>query len=464
MNLTPEQLARMSVEEKRALARELLRQKAEAAGVSTKASEQELPPYTRLTYDMFLASQSPEHAAASRFNRWVADIEGDGAWGFEAPRQAAQRTEVSAERADGTRLSMLNMSSYNYLGYGYHPEVIAAAKAALDRYGLGAASSPVLSGTLQVHKELERALVDFVGLPDRGASLFSSGYAVNTGTISAVVHQGHHVVLDRNAHASLLEGAQLSKATIWYFKHNDVEDLERVLSTIAAQGRRTRILVCTEGVFSADGNFGKLREISDVCQRHKAWLLVDEAHSMLVAGEGGRGVAEAQGVLDKVDLLVVTFSKAFGAVGGALIAHEEITRYVNWYAKCRMFSCAIDPAATAGVLRGLELGRSADGAERRKRLLANAERFRARLRERVDIRDSESWIVPVHYGTERLTMLINDDLQRRGLDSSIMQFPAVPKQESRIRLFVTSEHTEEQLERAAQIVFETAERFGFLTR
>jgi glycine C-acetyltransferase len=342
--------------------------------------------------------------------------------------------------------------------------VIAAAKTALDRYGLGAASSPVLSGTLELHTELERALADFVGLPDRGVSLFSSGYAVNTGTISAVVHQGHHVVLDRNAHASLLEGAQLSKATIWYFRHNDVEDLERVLATIAAQGRRTRILVGTEGVFSADGDFGRLKEIAAVCEKHDAWLLVDEAHSMLVAGENGRGVAEAQGVLDKVGLLVVTFSKAFGAVGGALIAHKEIAQYVNWYAKCRMFSCAIDPAATAGVLKGLELGRSADGAARRKRLLDNAERFRTRLRERVSIRDSDSWIVPVHYGTERLTMPINDFLQRRGLDSSIMQFPAVPKQESRIRLFVTSEHTEDQLERAAKIVFEAAEQFGFLAR
>lgn len=464
MTLTAEQLARMSVEEKRALANDLLRKKAEAAGVSTRASEQELPPYTRQTYDMFLSSQSPEHAAASRFNRWVADIDADGAWGFEAARSAAQRTEIEAERADGTRLSMLNMSSYNYLGYGYHPEVIAAAKAALDRYGLGAASSPVQSGTLELHKELERALADFVGLADRGVSLFSSGYAVNTGTISAMVHQGHHVVLDRNAHASLLEGAQLSKATIWYFRHNDVEDLERVLATIAAQGRRTRILVGTEGVFSADGDFGRLKEIAAVCEKHDAWLLVDEAHSILVAGETGRGVAEAQGVLEKVGLLVVTFSKAFGAVGGALIAHKEITQYVNWYAKCRMFSCAIDPAATAGVLKGLELGRSADGAARRTRLLENADRFRARLRERVSIRDSDSWIVPVHYGTERLTMPINDFLQRRGLDASIMQFPAVPKQESRIRLFVTSEHTEEQLERAAQIIFEAAERFGFLAR
>ena len=129
-----------------------------------------------------------------------------------------------------------------------------------------------------------------------------------------------------------------------------------------------------------------------------------------------------------------------------------------------MFSCAIDPAATGGVLQGVRLAQTEDGADRRRRLRDNAAFLRALLRTRVSIRDSESWIVPVQYGTERLTLPINDFLQKRGLDTSIMQFPAVPKQESRIRLFVTSEHTREQLERAARILFEAAERFGFLVR
>ena len=138
LTLSREQLARMSVEEKRALAKELLREKAVAAGLSREAIERDLPPYTRQTYDMFLFSQSADHAAASRFDRLGRGHPADGAWGFEAARSGAQRPEVEAERDDGARLSMLNMSSYNYLGYGYHPEVVAAAKEALDRYGLGA--------------------------------------------------------------------------------------------------------------------------------------------------------------------------------------------------------------------------------------------------------------------------------------------------------------------------------------
>jgi glycine C-acetyltransferase len=220
--------------------------------------------------------------------------------------------------------------------------------------------------------------------------------------------------------------------------------------------------VATEGVFSADGDFGKLKEIVALCKRFNARLLVDEAHSILVAGEHGRGVAEAQGVLADIDLFVVTFSKGFGGVGGALIAKKEITQYVNWYAKCRMFSCAMDPAVTGGILKGLELAASPEGAARRARIRENADYFRALLRDRVAIRESESWIIPVHYGSERLTIPINDHLQRHGLDTSIMQFPAVPKQESRIRLFVTSEHSRPQLDRAAQIIFDAALRFGFL--
>lgn len=446
------------------LGRERATELGAAAPASAARAREAAPAYTQQTYDMFLFSQSPDHAAARRFHEWIDAVRADSAYGFEAARLTRQESEVEAIRTNGERLTMLNMSSYNYLGYGNHPAVIAAAKDALDRYGLGAASSPVISGTNALHTELERGLVAFLGLPGRGASLFSSGYAVNTGTISAFVHQGHHVVLDRSAHASLLEGAQLSRATISYFAHNDPADLDRVLTAIAEEGRRTRVLVATEGVFSADGDFGKLADIAAVCRKHDARLLVDEAHSILVAGPNGRGVAEAQGVLDAIDLLVVTFSKGFGGVGGALIAREEITQYVNWYAKCRMFSCALDPAVTGGILQGLALASSADGAARRKRICENADYFRARLRERVTIGDSESWIVPVHYGSERLTIPLNDYLQRRGLDTSIMQFPAVPKGESRIRLFVTSEHSRAQLDRAADILFDAAERFGFSTR
>ncbi|MCP4688123.1 MAG: aminotransferase class I/II-fold pyridoxal phosphate-dependent enzyme [Desulfobacterales bacterium] len=423
---------------------------------------QNKPDYLDATYDMFISSISGERSESVRFHEWVKDVEEDDAFAFEALRLGAQTTEVEMRRTTGSMMRVINMSSYNYLGYGCHPEVIAAAKEALDRYGLGACSSPVHSGTFKVHAELEKELVDFVGLEGRGATLFSSGYGVNTGVVTALMKKRHHIVMDRSAHMSILEGAQLSRAKLSYFNHNDPDDLRDLLKGIA--GKAKRILVCTEGVFSADGDFGELKGIVEAAKEYGAMVLVDEAHSFLVAGPNGRGVCEAAGVLEDVDLFVTTFSKSLGGVGGALIADKAITRYVNWYAKCRMFSCAIDPAVTGGVLKGLQLGRGTDGDRRRERILENVGHLRSRLQARVDLGVSESWIVTVTYGEEELTIPLLDFMQRNGVDVSMMQFPAVPVGESRIRLFVTSEHTKEQLDKVAEVVLRAAEKYKFTIR
>lgn len=423
------------------------------------ATQSDRPEYLDYSYDMFLSSIDGEQSEAVRFSEWIDMVEKDGRYPFEAARQQAQYPEVRARRTDGTEVEVLNFSSYNYLGFGYHPQVIEAAKAALDRYGLGACSSPVQAGTLELHRQLEANLLDFVGLPGRGVSLFSSGYGVNTGTISAVMKRRHHLVVDKSVHMSILEGAQLSRAKIHYFEHNDAAHLRSILEELAPSKRRT--LVCTEGVFSADGDFGKLDEIVPVAKEFGAQVLVDEAHSFGVAGPTGRGVAEAQGVLEDVDYLVVTFSKALGGVGGALIAPHEVTRYVNWYARCRMFSCALDPAVTAGVAKAVELLGSDEGAQRRDRVRANAKALRESLR-RLDIGPSKSWIVPVIYGAEDRTILLADWLLRHGQEGSVMEFPAVPVGEARIRLFVTSEHTPEQIQRCAKVIELAGEHFGFL--
>ena len=417
------------------------------------------PDYLDVTYDMFLSSISGERAETTRFQKWVDDVEAAGVFPFEGRRCAAQRTEVAMRRTDGAEMSVVNMSSYNYLGYSYHPAVIEAAKAALDQYGLGACSSPVHSGTFSLHEELENELIDFMGLPDRGVSLFSSGYGVNTGTISALMRRRHHVVMDSAAHMSSLEGAQLSRANIHYFEHNDADDLRRVLKEVTKPGGR--VLVCTEGVFSADGDRGDLARIVPTAKEFGAMVLVDEAHSFLVAGPTGRGVAEEAGVLEDVDLFVTTFSKALGGVGGAVIAKREVARYINWYAKCRMFSCAIAPAVTGGVLQALKLARGEEGQARRERVRENAAYLLENLSGKVDIAQGDSWIVPVLFYDEERTLPVLDFLQRRGVDVSILQFPAVPVCESRMRLFATSEHTKPQLDRVIAVVRECAIKFGF---
>ena len=410
-------------------------------------------------FEMFAAITDGDGSEAERFSAWIDAGNRFGLNSFEAARLGAQHTELTARRADGLAVGLLNFSTYNYLGYAVHPEVIDAAKQALDRYGLGACGSPVQAGTLDLHTELEQRLIDFIGLPGRGASLFSSGYGVNTGTLSALMKRRDHIVVDQCAHMSILEGAQLARAKLHTFAHNDAGHLEAILREIGPGGGR--VLVCTEGVFSVDGDFGALDRIVPAAKAYGAEVLVDEAHSFLLCGRDGRGVAEQQGVLDQVDYLVVTFSKALGGVGGALIAKREITRYVNWFARCRMFSCALDPAVTAGITRGLELGAGGDGFKRRASLQRNAALLRVALAGRVDIGRSCSWIVPVIFGTETRGIPLADWLQRHGLDGNVMSFPAAPPGEARMRLFVTSEHTEDQIRRGAEIMVRAANEFGF---
>jgi 7-keto-8-aminopelargonate synthetase-like enzyme len=272
----------------------------------------------------------------------------------------------------------------------------------------------------------------------------------------------HHIVIDKSAHMSILEGAQLARSKVHYFEHNDADHLESILREIRADA--SRILVCTEGVFSADGDYGALDRIVPLAKSYGAQVLVDEAHSFLLCGQQGRGVAEQMGVLDLIDYFVVTFSKALGGVGGALIARREVARYVNWYARCRMFSCALDPAVTAGVTRALELAAGSDGCGRRARLHRNAALLRDALQGEVDIGRSGSWIVPVIFGPETRSIPLADWLQRQGLEGSVMSFPAVPVNEARIRLFVTSEHEEKQIRRCADLVLRAATEFGFSRR
>lgn len=416
--------------------------------------------FTDYTLDMFSRSVGRDHAEIRQFAKWRKLVEAADSYTFEVPHLAAQRPEVAVRRETGQEFDLISFASYNYLGYSYHPDVLAAAKEALELYGLGATGSPLLNGTFQIHKLLEDKIVDFFGQDDYGVSLFSSGYGANVGVISAFIHKGDYVVLDRSSHASLIDGAILSQGKISLFRHNDVEFLEKVLKRL--DYKNSRILVCCEGVYSTDGDYGDLKGIVEISKKYGATVLVDEAHSMLVAGENGRGVCEEQEVLDQVDMIIGTFSKSFGGVGGCLYARKDITNYVNYYARSRMFSCALDPAVTGGLVKALELAAGDDGRMKRKRIIDNANYLRSKLEGKVDIGSSTSWIVPVIYGDERLTLPLSDYLQREGIDISLMMFPAVPKNRSRIRAFVTSEHTLEQLDKGAEVLLKAAEKFNFL--
>ena len=427
--------------------------------MSDKKTKDSRPSYTEFTLDMFSRSSGKNHSEIKQFNQWRDDIIKADKYTFETPHLTPQTPEISVRRIHGDEHDLLNFSSYNYLGYANHPDVIEAAKDALDAFGLGATGSPLLNGTFDIHKKLENSLTSFFGQEGYGVSLFSSGYGANIGVVSSYIHKGDYVVLDHSSHASLIDGAVMSQGTVKLFRHNDAEFLERILKRISKENRR--ILVCVEGVYSTDGDYGNLKDIVTVSKNYGASILVDEAHSLLIAGKTGKGVVEEFDVLADVDLLIGTFSKSFGGIGGCVYAKNDLINYMNYYARSRMFSCALDPAVTGGIIKALELASGTDGDQKRKRIIDNADYLRSLLKDKVDIGTSQSWVIPIIFGDERKSLPLGDYLMKRGYDFSIMMFPAVKKNKSIIRAFVTSEHTKEQLKGCAEALIDASKEFDF---
>ena len=427
--------------------------------MSDKKTKDSRPSYTEFTLDMFSRSSGKNHSEIKQFNQWRNDIIEADKYTFETPHLTPQTPEISVRRIHGDEHDLVNFSSYNYLGYANHPDVIEAAKDALDAFGLGATGSPLLNGTFDIHKKLENSLTSFFGQEGYGVSLFSSGYGANIGVVSSYIHKGDDVVLDHSSHASLIDGAVMSQGTVKLFRHNDAEFLERILKRISKENRR--ILVCVEGVYSTDGDYGNLKDIVTVSKNYGASILVDEAHSLLIAGKTGKGVVEEFDVLADVDLLIGTFSKSFGGIGGCVYAKNDLINYMNYYARSRMFSCALDPAVTGGIIKALELASGTDGDQKRKRIIDNADYLRSLLKDKVDIGTSQSWVIPIIFGDERKSLPLGDYLMKRGYDFSIMMFPAVKKNKSIIRAFVTSEHTKEQLKGCAEALIDASKEFDF---
>ena len=427
--------------------------------MSDKKTKDNRPSYTEFTLDMFSRSSGKNHSEIKQFNQWRDDIIKADKYTFETPHLTPQTPEISVRRIHGDEHDLVNFSSYNYLGYANHPDVIEAAKDALDAFGLGATGSPLLNGTFDIHKKLENSLTSFFGQEGYGVSLFSSGYGANIGVVSSYIHKGDYVVLDHSSHASLIDGAVMSQGTVKLFRHNDAEFLERILKRISKENRR--ILVCVEGVYSTDGDYGNLKDIVTVSKNYGASILVDEAHSLLIAGKTGKGVVEEFDVLADVDLLIGTFSKSFGGIGGCVYAKNDLINYMNYYARSRMFSCALDPAVTGGIIKALELASGTDGDQKRKRIIDNADYLRSLLKDKVDIGTSQSWVIPIIFGDERKSLPLGDYLMKRGYDFSIMMFPAVKKNKSIIRAFVTSGHTKEQLKGCAEALIDASKEFDF---
>lgn len=338
----------------------------------------------------------------------------------------------------------LMCGSNNYLGLSFHPEVLSAAQAALARDGAGTTGSRAANGTLAGHRRLEEAFARAYGVPH--AMVFSTGYQANLGMISGLCHADDTVLVDMESHASIYDGARLSGAQVFQFRHNNAADLARKLER---QRDPSRCLVVVEGLYSISGDVSPLQEISAICQRTGAMLMVDEAHSFGVYGARGLGWAEAQGVLDRVDFIVGTFSKTLAGIGGYCVSRHQALRYLHFAARPYVFTASGSPANIAGVEAALRLQQSMP--ELRERLWSNVRRVRAGLTTAgFSIGRTESPIVPIVVGTAERAVAMWQGMLAAGVYTNIVMPPACHPDACVLRTSYSAAHTPEQIDLAIQ--------------
>jgi 8-amino-7-oxononanoate synthase len=334
---------------------------------------------------------------------------------------------------------LIMIGSNNYLGLTTHPKVCQAAQEAIQRYGTSCTGSRFLNGTLELHLELERRLAEFVGKD--AALVFSTGYQTNVGTISALVGRSDYAITDKDDHASILDGCRLSFGQMRRFPHNDLEGLERVLAHLPDDGGR---LVIVDGVFSMGGDIAPLPDLVQVCRRHDARLMVDDAHSVGVLG-GGRGTAAHFGVTDEVDLIMGTFSKSFASLGGFIAGDTDAIHYIQHHARSLIFSASIAPANAAAALAALDV--MLEEPERSARVMAIGERMRKGFRELgFDVGDSQTPIVPVVFGEDITTFKAWKMLFEEGVYANPVISPAVPEGQALLRTSYVATHADDQLD------------------
>jgi len=388
------------------------------------------------------------------FHDWFANAKPAGYYLFGQPMHTAPGTRVSiVEKKTNRKLKdLINLASYNYLGLSCRQEVIEAAREAIGRYGTGAAGSPILSGTFDIHEELAEKLARFKN--KESALIFPTGYSANLGAIAGLMRSGDLVVTDQYAHASIVDGIILSKARVRYFRHNRAPDLDRKLRDFA--GKK---LVVIEGVYSMDGDLAALPEIVEVCRRHGARLMIDEAHSTFLFGTNGRGVAEHFGLEDDIDIHFGTFSKSLGGIGGFVAGNKALMLYLKGFARSRVFSCGLPPGVVAGLIKAIEIVEAEP--ELRARLWENVGTTQHLLRKAgVDIGASESQVIPIMIRDDERIFAIAEEMIHAGVYLNPVRYPAVGKHQSRLRISVTASHTEEELKEGVTIIAKVLERNG----
>ena len=358
---------------------------------------------------------------------------------FFRPLQSDQDTEVII----GSK-RILMFGSNSYLGLTNHPQVKEAAKKAIDKYGSGCAGSRFLNGTLDLHLELEDALAQFVG--KESALVFSTGYQVNLGVISALAGRSDYLFLDEWNHACIIDGSRLSFSKNYKYGHSDMVHLEKLLANVPYDAFK---LIATDGVFSMEGDIAKLDEISTLAKKYNATVFVDDAHSLGVFGPGGQGTAAHYNITHKVDLIMGTFSKSLASIGGFIAADKNVVEYLKHHARSLIFSASISPAATASALAALNVLKNEP--ERLEKLWDNTNYTLEAFKDAgFDVGPTESPIIPIYVRDNEKTFLMAKMLMDEGVFVNPIVSPAVSSDSSMIRFSLMATHSFKQIDFAVE--------------
>lgn len=356
---------------------------------------------------------------------------------------------------DGKRV--LNFCSNNYLGLANHPRLVAAAKQAMDSYGMGPGAVRTIAGTMDLHLELEDRIAKFKGVED--AITFQSGFTANLGTIPALVGKEDMIFSDELNHASIIDGCRLSGAPIMRYTHADPSSLEAVIQENTGKFRRG--LIITDGVFSMDGDFPPLDKIADIAEAHDLMLMVDDAHGEGVLGKGGRGIVDHFHLHGRVDVEVGTFSKAFGVMGGVVAGKTKIVEWLRQRGRPFLFSSAItvpDVAATIAAIDVLE-----ESTELVDRLWGNADIFKREMGALgFDTGKSMTPITPVMLGDAKLAREFSRRLYEDEVFAMALGFPTVPRGLARIRVMISATHSSQDLEKALAAFAKVGKELGVI--
>lgn len=374
-----------------------------------------------------------------------------GVYPYFRPISSEQNTEVLM---NGKKVLMFGSNSY--MGLTNHPKVIEAAIAATKKYGTGMAGSPFLNGTLDIHKDLEARLADYVGKED--AMLFSTGFGVNLGVVSTLTGREDYVILDEQDHASIIEGRRLSFSNYLKYRHNDMESLEAQLKKCEPDKVK---LIVTDGVFSMEGDVANLPEIVRLAKQYNASVMVDEAHGIGVFGKGGRGTCDHFGVSKDVDLIMGTFSKSFASLGGFIATDKSVTNFLRHHTRAYIFTASITPASTAAVNAALDIMLSEPERQEHLWKITNyaLEQFR---NLGCEIGNTSTPIIPLFIRDDYKTFHVTRDLLDEGVFVNPVVMPAVAPHDTLIRYSLMATHTEEQVARSIEAIEKVFRRYDII--